>query len=581
MDPKFAKVLDSGKIWNELKRKRALQSKLYNPRAVIGTNKAAPPVIESSVNKIDKISKRRKLDTSKSQHDWCSSQSKSSLLRYYSNLKRSAPPARLMCYQKGEWMNLPQDAVTSIKKDFQMRKAASEVELEGKMFLIDFLHMMKVDLETGTQQPIAWIDERNTCFFPEIFSNQDKSIGNEQVHGHIVPDSHESNNFKLQLEIDISGWDDSKLKESTGESDDIVRQVEVVKTPTLDAEADNSCIRVSNEEVCEAFGENQQGEKMVRPDRGNIDSNTVREMILKAFSLFKVDKLEVSCASGIITQARSELFQKLVEIMEKYRGDANVKYAWLPISKGEMSSVMTYGIGECELSKMKSSYGSGILLLPVNCARSSATYCDVDENGVRYVILCRVIMGNVEVVHPGSKQVHPSCESYDTGVDDLNDPRHYIVWGTKKNTHVYPQYAVSFKISSDAEGHMGGNRNKLDLSGLTTCQGPEVQLQFNSGSRDTVSDPKSQGIAKDIGSNSTKKPKSTWMPFPMLFKAISNRISPSNMNLVSSNYELFRSKKINRDDFVKRLRVIAGDALLRSAILNLQNQVNAINAYHV
>lgn len=83
----------------------------------------------------------------------------------------------------------------------------------------------------------------------------------------------------------------------------------------------------------------------------------------------------------------------------------------------------------------------------------SATYCDVDENGVRYVILCRVIMGNVEVVHPGSKQVHPSCESYDTGVDDLNDPRHYIVWGTKKNTHVYPQYAVSFKISSDAEGN--------------------------------------------------------------------------------------------------------------------------------
>ncbi|KAL8156108.1 hypothetical protein AgCh_001267 [Apium graveolens] len=37
-----------------------------------------------------------------------------------------------------------------------------------------------------------------------------------------------------------------------------------------------------------------------------------------------------------------------------------------------------------------------------------------------------------------------------------------------------------------------------------------------------VSDPKSLRIAKGIGSNSTKKPKSTWMPLPILFKAISN-----------------------------------------------------------
>ncbi|KAK1368259.1 putative RCD one 1 [Heracleum sosnowskyi] len=556
MDTKFAKVLDSRKIWNDLKRKRALQSKAYNTRAGIGTNKAPQPVFESSLNK---ISKRRKLDISKSQYDWCSSQSKSSLLRYYSNLKRSAPPARLMCYQKGEWTNLPQDVVTLVKRDFQMRKAASEVELDGKLFLIDFLHMMKLDLETGTQQPIAWIDEGNTCFFPEIFSSQDKRSeccygGNEQVHGHIVPESHGSDNFKLQLEIDISGLDYSKLKESTGESDDLVGQVKVVKKPTLDAEADNSCIRVSNEEVCEAFGENQQDQKMVRHDRGDMDSNTVREMILEAFSLFKV------------------------EITEKYRGEANVKYAWLPVSKGEFSSVMTYGLGECEFSKMKSSYGSGILLLPVNCTRSSATYCDVDENGVRYVILCRVIMGNVEVVHPGSKQVYPSCESYDTGVDDFNDPQHYIVWGTKKNTHVYPQYAVSFKISSDAEGHLGGTRNKLDISGLTTCQGRDVQLQFNSGSPDMVSVPKSQGMVKEIGSRSTKNPKSPWMPFPVLFGAISNRISPSKMNQVTSNYELFRSKKINRDDFVKRLRVIAGDALLRSTIINLQNQDCCVTA---
>lgn len=33
------------------------------------------------------------------------------------------------------------------------------------------------------------------------------------------------------------------------------------------------------------------------------------------------------------------------------------------------------------------------------------------------------------------------------------DPKHYIVWGMKKNTHIYPLYAVGFKVSSDAGGN--------------------------------------------------------------------------------------------------------------------------------
>ncbi|XP_074326298.1 inactive poly [ADP-ribose] polymerase RCD1-like [Apium graveolens] len=566
METKSGKVLDSRRHLNDLKRKRAAQSKVHTARAT-GTNSAAQSVFGSSLNK---ISKRRKLDVSKSQSGWCSSQSNRSLLRYYSNLKKSSPPARLMCYQKGEWTDLPRNLVTSLKKDFQMKKAAMEVELDGKMFLVDFLHMMKLDLETGAQQPIAWIDEAGSCFFPEIFANYDKTNEDEKVLGRVVPESCGTNDIKLQLEIDITGLDYSKMKECTGESNDLVRQIKVVKKPAIDAEADNSCIRGSDDKVCEAFGENQQEENMVRRDpfHENIDFNTARDMLLKALSSYKVDKIELSCGSGILMQTQLELFRMQSEITEKYRGDANVKYAWLPASKGELSSVMTYGLGDCEMSKMKSLYGSGVLLLPVNCAQTSASYSDVDENGFRYIILCRVILGNVEVVHPGSKQAHPSCESYDSGVDDLNDPRHYIVWGTKKNTHIYPLYAVGYKISSDAGGLVGKNENKRDTSGVTTsCQGPEVPLQLNSGSADMVQVPKSPEVAEK------KTPKSPWMPFPMLFAAISNKISPSKMNQVSSNFELFRSKEISREEFVKRLRVIVGDALLRSSILNLQSKM--------
>lgn len=82
----------------------------------------------------------------------------------------------------------------------------------------------------------------------------------------------------------------------------------------------------------------------------------------------------------------------------------------------------------------------------------SAKFCDVDENGVQHLVLCRVIMGNMEVVRSGSRQSLPGCKDYDSGVDDLQNPSIYIVWTMNMNTHIYPEFVVSFKISSNIEG---------------------------------------------------------------------------------------------------------------------------------
>lgn len=82
----------------------------------------------------------------------------------------------------------------------------------------------------------------------------------------------------------------------------------------------------------------------------------------------------------------------------------------------------------------------------------SAKYSDVDENGVQYMILCRVIMGNMELVCPGSKQFHPSGEDFDNGVDSLENPKCYVVWTMNMSTHIFPEYVVSFKLSPDSEG---------------------------------------------------------------------------------------------------------------------------------
>ena len=82
----------------------------------------------------------------------------------------------------------------------------------------------------------------------------------------------------------------------------------------------------------------------------------------------------------------------------------------------------------------------------------SAVYSDVDENGEQHMVLCRAIMGNMEQVPHGSEQFHPSSEQYDTGVDDISNPKRYIIWSTHMNTHVLPEYIVSFKLASPWHG---------------------------------------------------------------------------------------------------------------------------------
>ena len=45
-------------------------------------------------------------------------------------------------------------------------------------------------------------------------------------------------------------------------------------------------------------------------------------------------------------------------------------------------------------------------------------------------------------------------EEYDNGVDNVLSPKHYLVWNMNVNTHVYPEFVVSFKLLSipNAEG---------------------------------------------------------------------------------------------------------------------------------
>ncbi|MFS8018434.1 putative poly(ADP-ribose) polymerase, catalytic domain-containing protein [Helianthus anomalus] len=68
-----------------------------------------------------------------------------------------------------------------------------------------------------------------------------------------------------------------------------------------------------------------------------------------------------------------------------------------------------------------------------------------DEDGIKHILLCRVLLEKTELVSGGSMQSHPSSEDFQSSVVDLVSPKKYIVWSSQMNTHILPEFVISFK----------------------------------------------------------------------------------------------------------------------------------------
>ena len=95
-----------------------------------------------------------------------------------------------------------------------------------------------------------------------------------------------------------------------------------------------------------------------------------------------------------------------------------------------------------------------LILSPVLNAYSLIS-CDADGDGLQHMVLCRVIMGRMEQVQPGSEHFHPSSEDFDSGVDDMQNPRLYVIFNAHMDTHIQAGYLVSFKLSPSQRGKSG------------------------------------------------------------------------------------------------------------------------------
>ncbi|KAD5317346.1 hypothetical protein E3N88_17292 [Mikania micrantha] len=473
MASKFVKVSDRvSRIIVNPKRKRISQ--------ILRAGNRALAVRPGSV--LNQTRKRKRVESCKSK---CFSSSRKTLLNNYSNFMKSGAPQHLLFSQDGQWNDFSHDVVDLVKEDFLAKKLSIEVKFNGRHLLLDILRMTEVDLTTGVQKPIAWIDATGSCFFPESYSSYES---------HQCSKSEALNDLELDLE--------------SSTTPEIQLHVKI----KLNGPSNN------NFEEC-------------------MDESNVQELNIKRV------KVDHSLHDNCKLEATTDHF------VEKTHHNTN-------------SSTVVCGL--IHDGPKLGRYGYGVHLTAVDSVYNSASICDVDENGVRCMVLCRVILGNMELVLPGSKQFYPSDESFDSGVDNLDNPNHYVVWNTNMNSHIYPEYAVSFKLSQIA-----GEGSRVDLPTRMTTQDPQGLVQVDP----SPSKPGHMSVEKvsTVGLSTSKAPKSPWMPFSMLFEAISNKVAPDDMKLVHILYESLKGKKTSREEFIRKLRSIVGDQTLRSTILGLQS----------
>uniref|UniRef100_A0A3Q7G9F9 Poly [ADP-ribose] polymerase n=2 Tax=Solanum lycopersicum TaxID=4081 RepID=A0A3Q7G9F9_SOLLC len=314
------------------------------------------------------------------------------------NFKESGKPLSFKMYKDGSWMDFEKHAMDVLISAFVSGKAIIEVETEaGFKLLIDFYRMFGIDLDTGNELPISWIDVNGNNFIPKIF----------------IDDSENENPM-----IEKRGTE-------VGSSSQLV-----IANPTESAPPKWARTRSMREE--------------------EYAYQTVKGYLLSSRSGVTITGIHQCMISGV----REQVFKDNVEMLTRTRGNPKVVLAWYGTSSKNVDTIMHHGF---ELTRLEQGHrGIGIYLSPLESPQISEMMSDVDENGEKHMILCRVILGNPEKVELGSQQLFSSnLDNFDTGVDDLNNPKLYVVWYHNMKTHILPECIVSYKL----DRHMPGQQN--------------------------------------------------------------------------------------------------------------------------
>lgn len=264
----------------------------------------------------------------------------------------------------------------------------------------------------------------------------------------------------------------------------------------------------------------------------------VEKLFLNGMKEFDPNVIVTSVAkclrSGFSRSSRSKTVQNTMIMTKEARGDANVRFGWYGGASAEaVDAIVDHGF-EKSNSKVLGlkAHGHGLHLSSPHFPYASSLLSPESDSGEKHMVLCRIIMGNSERVEAGSLQSHPSDEVFDSGVDDLVNPRWYIVWRSHMNTHISPEYVVSFRSSNQPQSQPQGLRRVVSLARKPT------------------------GLER--------------FSFQKLFSEMGKSLPSSSMQNLMMIFNQHKEGKLTKDTFIRRLRSIVGDKLLASSIRRMQ-----------
>ncbi|KAK1366969.1 Poly [ADP-ribose] polymerase [Heracleum sosnowskyi] len=479
-----------------------------------------------------------------------------SLLQNCRNFKSSGDVARLMYWEGKAWVDYEEKVVEAVRV---CGSGVVEVEIGGEMCVFDLFRMLVVEAGSGIEKSVAWIDVDGKCFFPkevvggegEVSSFREGSGGNSDGLGKVgvevrvsggelsIKREREGENEvkslrggsgvnsdglgKVGVEVRVSGGElsNKRKREGEDEGEDEVRSV-------------GSCSNVikEREEVSEA--ESMRWKKVRVMGEGGKAGSMVKNLFLNWPGIrgigAEITGIHQLTRTAEVDKARYEGFLKQVEITKAARGEANVTFAWVKCSSEGVERILNHGFSGPAKGSLGEAYGVGIYLSPFRSTRISVMPQDAGEN---HVIMCRVILGKCEKIQAGSQQLYPSSVEYDTGVDDVSNPKWYIVWGANMNTHILPECVVSYKHTRNISGQLSGTQ------------------WFGQASA---------------------RPSLTWMPkvadamTAKFFAKLLHSLPSSKIPELQTLCNTYKAGKVPKGIFMKKLRSVVGDQMLRTAI---------------
>ncbi|KAL3505019.1 hypothetical protein ACH5RR_034860 [Cinchona calisaya] len=458
------------------------------------------------------------------------------LVQNHANFKRSAEPERVMFYDvNGSWVDYPKEVLDLVKLSFLGGKAMVEVNIEGCVLLLDFYRMLEIQFDSGHEKSIAWIDVNGNCFFPKIFVNSsegfvngDQSDGNEEALGNNYP--------KIEIEVKVCENSDDLANSSSKRkraSEEV--EVEVERVGKGISEGSSSSVKNLEAKRRQIVGsEIGKGRWEETKQLKEVEKEylIVKNLFLSGLQMVEPDAtittIHQCIRNGPMEKALYEAFMKQMEVIKKSRGDANMAFAWYGTSAKGVECILAHGFGVPDELQPPQSHGMGVYLSPVKLPHNSAMMSEVDENGEKHVILCRVLLGKCEKIEAGSQQMLPSTMDFDTGVDNLTDPKWYVVWRTNMNTHILPEVVVSYKPVNRVQGQV------TDTSSVKLV--PPMPSPF---------------VAK-------------------LFSKLERSLPLPKVQELQTLCGSFKEGKVGKDVFMEQLRSVVGDEMLHLAIREIR-----------